>query len=168
MTQRALIDVHFHGRMTCCEFLDQQLTSHTDMQIIFRYLDNRAITVPGMELILDFQHVSHVSSEFISHLHDLRHQLLLNKGSIVLAQVPDSVFAIFDMVHLGDAFIIHRLNQKQDNPVDRIGQLCKEAAHPHPTMATKIMSIMHQPIHLPTLFHHEQQVQQQQAQQEKL
>jgi hypothetical protein len=77
-----------------------------------------------------------------------------HQGQLVLAQVCDPVFTVFDLLQLGDQFHIHRIHEHENNPVDRIEQLCRESDQPHPTVMTRVMSMVHN-IHWPDLTHHQ-------------
>ncbi|MBL4699635.1 MAG: STAS domain-containing protein [Phycisphaeraceae bacterium] len=153
MTQKPLIDVQFHANITSCEFLDHHLTARSDMLIIFRYLDQRVNTHPGIELILDFKNVNHISSIFIGFLMDLRQRTLQNKGEIVLAQVNDQVYEILELTQITQYFPVHRIKDHECNPVSRLNELRYAAGQTHPTMITRIMSMVHH-IHFPDLLHH--------------
>lgn len=144
MTQKPLIDVHFHGHITCCEFLDQQLTAHSDMMIIFRYLHDRVITHPDMELILDFKNVNHISSFFLGYLMELGDLIKRHNGRIVLAQVNDQVFEILELTRMNKRFPVHRKTDAQNNPVQRLDAMRKASGEDHPGMITRIMSMVHQ------------------------
>jgi anti-anti-sigma factor len=153
MSQKPLIDVHFHGHITCCEFLDHQLTARSDMVIIFKYLQQRIQTHPQIELILDFKNVDHISSVFIGHLMALRKLLQQHDSQIVLAQVNDQVYEILELTQTTRYFPVHRMADELCNPVSKLNALRKASGEEHPTMVTRILSMV-QHMHLPNLLDH--------------
>lgn len=163
MPQKPLIDVQFHGHITCCEFLDRQLTARSDLLVIFKYLNQRVVTHPEMELILDFKNVNHISSIFIGHLMELGHLVRQHGGKLILAQINNQVYEILELTHTNRYFVVHRMADEDCNPVSRLHELRKASGEEHPTMITRIMSMVHH-MHMPDLFSHHSQAQQPQPQ----
>ncbi|MFG0248334.1 MAG: STAS domain-containing protein [Phycisphaeraceae bacterium JB051] len=106
MSFTPLVDVHFSEHMTRCEFLDEMLSSQSDLRVTFRYLIGRAKMYPEVELVLDFRNVNYVSANFVGQLMDLRHHVVANKGSLRLVQMNRQVFEILLVSRVNQCFDI--------------------------------------------------------------
>jgi anti-anti-sigma regulatory factor len=108
MPSQPLIRVQIHGPKVCCEFQDHQLTLRKDTQRIFRYLNKCVSEKKGLDLILDFTNVNHISSDFIGQLHELRKLVIRQHGSVILDQVNNQVFEVLILTRTNRHFLIHR------------------------------------------------------------
>ncbi len=106
MSFKPLIDVHYSEHMTRCEFLDEMLSSQTELSVAFRYLIGRVKMHPEVELVLDFRNVNYVSAYFVGQLMELRHHIITHKGSLRLIQMNRQVFEILLVSRVNHCFDI--------------------------------------------------------------
>ncbi|MAX23132.1 MAG: hypothetical protein CMJ19_01405 [Phycisphaeraceae bacterium] len=92
--------------MTRCEFLDELLSSQTELSVVFRYLIGRVKMHPEVELVLDFRNVNSISAYFVGQLMELRHHVIANNGSIRLIEMSRPVYEILLVSRVNHCFDI--------------------------------------------------------------
>jgi anti-anti-sigma factor len=98
--------MQYSENITRCEFLDEILSSQSDLRMIFRYLIGRVNMNPEIEMVLDFRNVDYISAYFVGQLMELRHHVNAGKGRLRLVEMNRQVFEILMVSRVNQCFDI--------------------------------------------------------------
>lgn len=141
---KRIFELNHQGNTVRCEFLIEHLVARNDMDTIYNYLNHVITENQNVELILDFVHVSNISSIFIGELMALASRIHTAESKIELVNVNDQVYEILVLTHIDKHISIHRCENRHNNPVSKLAAK-RARANKQSSMLKKIKSLALKP-----------------------
>jgi anti-anti-sigma factor len=117
---KRIFELKHEGHKVHCQFLIEHLVARYDLDTLFNYLNQLVQEQEGIQLVLDFYHVSNISSVFIGELMALASRTNTAKGSIELINVNDQVHEILVLTYIDKHIPIKRSENHHKNPVSKL------------------------------------------------
>ncbi len=99
------------GDIKVIEFEDRKILEELMISQIGEILLQLVGTDPQPKLLLDFQHVQHLSSAALGMLITLNKQLAEQQGQLVLANIDPQIYEVFKITRLNKLFNIQSTTQ---------------------------------------------------------
>ncbi|MAX23136.1 MAG: hypothetical protein CMJ19_01425 [Phycisphaeraceae bacterium] len=117
---KRIFELKHEGQQVHCQFLIEHLVARYDLDTLFNYLNQLVQEQDGVQLILDFAHVSNISSVFIGELMALASRVNTAKGKLELINVNDQVYEILVLTYIDKHIPIKRSENRHQNPVSKL------------------------------------------------
>jgi anti-anti-sigma regulatory factor len=141
---KRIFELKHEGHKVFCEFLIEHLVARHDLDTLFNYLNQIIKEQKNIELILDFAHVSNISSVFIGELMALASRVNTAQGKIELINVNDQVYEILVLTYIDKHITIQRCENRHKNPVSKLAAK-RAKANKQGTVLKKIKSLALKP-----------------------
>lgn len=141
---KRIFELKHEGRKVYCQFLIEHLIARHDLDTMFNYLNQLVQEQQQVELILDFTHVSNISSVFIGELMALASRTHTAKGTLELISVNDQVHEILVLTYIDKHIPIRRCVNSHKNPVSKLAAKRAKASK-QGTVLKKIKSLALKP-----------------------
>ncbi|MBL4699634.1 MAG: STAS domain-containing protein [Phycisphaeraceae bacterium] len=120
MNPKRIFELTHKDNSVRCEFLIEHLVARDDMDTIFNDLNQAVEANEKVQLILDFSHVSNISSVFIGELMALTSRTHTTLCTIELINVNDQVYEILVLTYIDKYIPIQRCKNRHANPVSKL------------------------------------------------
>lgn len=145
MDPKRIFELKHEGQKVTCQFLIEHLVARYDLDTLFNYLNQLVQEQQSVELVLDFAHVSNISSVFIGELMALASRSHTAGGKIELINVNDQVHEILVLTYIDKHIPIKRSENRHKNPVSKLAAKRAKANKPAGTVLKKIKSLALKP-----------------------
>lgn len=89
------------------EFADRKILEEVSIQEIGEELDRIVEAEPGIQLLLNFKQVDHLSSAALGMLITLKNKVKTTNGALKLSDINRQIFEVFKITRLDKVFDIH-------------------------------------------------------------
>lgn len=144
MDPKRIFELKHEGKKVQCQFLIEHLVARYDLDTLFNYLNQLVKEQQAIELVLDFAHVSNISSVFIGELMALASRSHSVNGTLELINVNDQVYEILVLTYIDKHIAIRRCENRHMNPVSKLAAKRAKANQPG-TVLKKIKSLALKP-----------------------
>jgi len=94
-------------RVSVVEFADRKILEELSIQEIGEELDRLVESEPGIQLLLNFRNVDHLSSAALGMLITLNKKVKEQNGALKLSDINRQIFEVFKITRLNKIFDIH-------------------------------------------------------------
>jgi anti-sigma B factor antagonist len=101
------------------EFADRKILEELSIQEIGEELERLVETEPGIQLLLNFQNVDHLSSAALGMLINLNKTIKARSGKLKLSDINRQIFEVFKITRLNRVFEIHNTAEEALAGFDR-------------------------------------------------
>lgn len=108
MPKRQRLAVEEIGDETLIHFADPRILDKPNIEAIFDEVFHLVNYLGRRKLRLDFANVEYLSSAALGKLVSLHKKLLAEDGALILSNVPDGIYRVFEIAGLETMFDIQR------------------------------------------------------------
>jgi anti-sigma B factor antagonist len=110
--RRRRLEVEDIGDVTVVNFTDRKILDEQNIQVIGEQLFSLVDEVGRRKLLLNFANVEYLSSAALAKLITLNKKLQQVGGRLILCNISDQIYEVFEITKLNKLFNIHREEQE--------------------------------------------------------
>jgi len=95
------------GPVTVVEFSDRKILDELSISEIGDELGDLVVRNPGIQLLLNFRNVEHLSSAALGMLITLNKNITAKNGTLKLSDITPQIYEVFKITRLNEVFDIH-------------------------------------------------------------
>jgi|GEM_PF-3009388 len=111
-----LFDIQDNDGVFVVTFREPSLASRTDLDTFFNRMKRRIDASEQPQLVMDFRHVTNLSSVFVGQLLALNRAILHKEGKLELVQVNESVYQVFSLTRVHEYLKVRKAEEQYDLP----------------------------------------------------
>ncbi len=105
--QERRLKVHHNGDVTRVDFLDRNILDDGDIQAIGQQIADIIDRSNSPKLLINFEHVEHLSSAALGTLITINNKIRLKGGQLRLSNIDPQILEVFEITRLDQLFQIH-------------------------------------------------------------
>lgn len=110
--RRRKLEVEDIGDVTVVNFVDRKILDEQNIQLIGEQLFSLVDEAGRRKLLLNFGNVEYLSSAALAKLITLNKKLHQAGGRLILCNISDQIYEVFEITRLNKLFNIHREEQE--------------------------------------------------------
>ena len=110
--RRRRLEVEDIGDVTVVNFTDRKILDEQNIQVIGEQLFSLVDEAGRRKILLNFGNVEYLSSAALAKLITLNKKLQQSGGRLILCNISDQIYEVFEITKLNKLFNIHREEQE--------------------------------------------------------